>query len=112
VPFGYRYNKEKETFEENPETLEAVRLIFYIFASEDLSLQKLAGRLNQMQIPTPRGGDRWRASTLGNILRNEVYAGKLYQFKNYHVEPKSRRRPLTKNKKTATNAIQRLCRIS
>ena len=88
VPFGYRYNKEKATLEENPDTAQTLRLMFYSFANESLSLQALANKLNRLHIATPRGGDRWRASTLGIMLRNEVYVGRLYQFKKYRVEPK------------------------
>jgi len=102
VSFGFRYNKERATLEEDPEKAQIVRLIFHTFASETLSLQGLADRLNRLHIPTPRGGDRWRASTLGIMLRNEVYIGKMYQFRNYRVEPKSRRKPLTKSRKTTT----------
>jgi len=32
------------------------------------------------------------------ILRNEVYIGKMYQFRKYHIEPKFRLKPLAKNK--------------
>jgi len=102
IPFGFSYNKEKATLEENPERAQIVRLIFYAFANENLSLQSLVDRLNRLHIPTPRGGDRWRASTLGVVLRNEVYIGKMYQFRSYHIEPKSRLKPLAKSKKTST----------
>jgi site-specific DNA recombinase len=102
VPFGFNYSKEKSTLEENPETAQTLRLIFYTFANENLSLQGLVDRLNHLRIPTPRGGDRWRASTLGVMLKNEAYVGRLYQFRKYHVEPKFRRKPLTKSKKTTT----------
>jgi len=102
IPFGFCYNNEKATLDENHATAQTVRLIFYAFANENLSLQKLAERLNRLHIPTPRGGDRWRASTLGIMLRNEVYVGKLYQFRRYHIEPKSRLKLLTKSKKTTT----------
>jgi len=100
IPFGFIYNREKATLEENPETAQIAKLIFHTFAKENLSLQGLADRLNRLHIPTPRGGDRWRASTLGVMLRNEAYIGKLYQFRRYHIEPKFRRKPLTKIKKT------------
>ena len=102
VPFGFRYNKEKATLEENDKTVLTLRLIFYTFANENLSLQGLADRLNRLHVPTPRGGDRWRASTLGVILRNEVYIGKLYQFRKYRVEPKRRCKISVRNKKTST----------
>jgi len=102
TPFGFCYNKEKNTLEENPEKAKIAELIFHTFANENLSLQKLADRLNRLHIPTPRGGDRWRASTLGVMLRNEVYIGKLYQFKRYHVEPKFRLNPSPRSKKTSS----------
>ena len=101
TPFGFCYNKEKATLEEDSEKAQTIRLIFYTFANESLSLQSLAERLNQLHIPTPRGGDRWRASTLGVMLRNEAYIGKLHQFRKYHVEPRMRRQPSTRIKKTS-----------
>jgi len=94
-------NKKKATLEEDSEKTQTIRLIFYTFANESLSLQGLAERLNRLHIPTPRGGDRWRASTLGVMLRNEAYIGKLHQFRKYHVEPRMRRQPSTKIKKTS-----------
>ncbi len=103
--FGYRYNKEKSTLEENPDAAQTLRFIFYAFANEKLSLLGLAAKLNSLQVQTPRNGDRWRSSTLGVMLRNEVYIGKLHQFKQHHVVPKLRRLPATKNKKT-THAVR------
>jgi site-specific DNA recombinase len=100
VTFGFRYNKEKATLEEDPEKARIIRMIFHIFANESMSLQRLAERLNSLRIPTPRNGDRWRASTLGVMLRNEVYIGRMHQFRKYRVEPRSRRQPVTKTKKT------------
>ena len=101
IPFGFSYNKEKATLEEDPEIARIVRLIFHSYATENLSLRSLADKLNHLHIPTPKGGDRWRASTLGIMLRNEVYIGKLYQFKSSHIEPKSRLKPLARSKKTS-----------
>jgi site-specific DNA recombinase len=100
-PFGFQYNKEKATLEVDPEKARTLRLIFYTFANENLSLQRLAERLNQLNIPTPKGGDRWRASTLGIMLRNEVYVGKMHQFREYRVEPRLRCQPSTRNRKTS-----------
>ena len=102
APFGYRYNKDKATLEEDPEKAKVLRLIFYIFANESLSLQGLASRLNRLRIPTPRGGDRWRANSLSAMLRNETYVGKLHQFRRYRVEPRFRIKAQTKNRKSST----------
>ena len=35
------------------------------------------------------------------MLRNEAYIGKLHQFRKYHVEPRMRRQPSTRIKKTS-----------
>ena len=101
VPFGYRYHKEKATLEEDSEKAQTIRMIFHTFANESMSLQRLAERLSSLRIPTPRNGDRWRASTLGVMLRNEVYVGRMHQFRKYRVEPGSRRQLVTKTKKTS-----------
>jgi len=101
VTFGYKYNPETGTLKEDDETARIVRLIFYTFANEDLSLRSLADKLTRLQIPTPGGKGRWRASSLSNMLRNEAYIGKMYQFKWYHVEPKRRLKALTKRKKSS-----------
>ena len=53
IPFGLGYNKEKATLQKNLEKAQTVRLIFYAFANEDLSLQSLADRLNRLHVPTP-----------------------------------------------------------
>ena len=100
-PFGFRYNREKATLEKDPEKAETLILIFYTFANENLSLQRLADRLNRLHIPTPKGGDRWRASTLGVMLRNEVYIGRMHHFRQYRIEPRLRRQPSTRNRKTS-----------
>ncbi|MBW2610653.1 MAG: recombinase family protein, partial [Deltaproteobacteria bacterium] len=101
TPFGFKYNPDNATLEEDADTSRIVRLIFYTFANEDLSLRSLADKLNRLQMPTPKGGGRWRSSTLGFMLRNEAYIGRMYQFKKYHVEPKRRLKPLTKRKKSS-----------
>ncbi len=102
APFGYVYNKDKATLEEDPGKAKVLRLIFYIFANESLSLQGLASRLNHLHIPTPGGGDRWRANSLSAMLRNETYVGKLHQFRRYRVEPRFKIKAQTKNRKSST----------
>jgi len=102
APMGYRYDSERGTLEEVPEKAQIVRFIFFTFANEDLSLLGLANRLNRLHMPTPGGGDRWRASTLSTMLRNETYAGRLHQFRRYRIEPRSRASAITRTNKTST----------
>ncbi len=105
APFGYTYDKAKSTLVEDPEKAAIVRMIFCAYASENLSIMALASRLNSLDLPTPGGGEKWRSSTLGRMLRNETYAGKLYQFRYFQVEPKVRRKAVNKLKKSS-NAIR------
>ncbi len=102
APFGYTYDKEKSTLVEDPEHAAIIKMIFRIYATENLSIMALASRLNSFNLPTPGGGEKWRSSTLGRMLRNETYAGKLYEFRNYRVEPKIRRKAFDKHKKSST----------
>lgn len=98
---GLVYDKEMATLKECPETAKIVKLAFYLFANENVSLTGLASRFNNLHIPTPKGGDRWRASTLGAMLRNEVYVGSLHLFRKYRVEPKYKNKMWTKSRKTS-----------
>ena len=41
VAYGYRYNKEKATLEEDPEKAPIIRMIFHAFADENLSSAKI-----------------------------------------------------------------------
>jgi DNA invertase Pin-like site-specific DNA recombinase len=88
APFGYTFDKEKSTLVEDPENAAIIRMIFRDYTRENLSIMALASRLNSFNLPTPGGGKKWRSSTLGRMLRNETYAGKLYEFRNYRVNPK------------------------
>jgi site-specific DNA recombinase len=102
VPYGFRYNTEKAALEEDPEKSKMLRLIFYTYASEDISIRALAAKLNRMGIPSPKANGGWHPSTLACMLRNEAYIGRLHQFKTYHTEPKMLRKASTRNKKSST----------
>ena len=79
APFGYRYDPATSTLEISEEEAKTIRLAFYLYTHERLSLLQLADRMNRMGLVRPRGGQRWRDSHLGRILRNETYAGTLWQ---------------------------------
>lgn len=79
-PFGY--TREKLQREKgwklvpHPEQADIVKLIFSWFTdkSAHLSSTAIAHRLNEMHVPTAKGGD-WTVSTVSRILKNPVYAG-------------------------------------
>jgi site-specific DNA recombinase len=90
APFGYAYDGVRQTLIEDSEKAQVVRFIFHTFAREGLSLGALAATLNRLGVKSP-GGGRWRASTLGRMLRHEAYSGRLHQFRYCSVEPQKRK---------------------
>src|SRR3990170_4194411 len=90
APYGYVCDGAKGTLVEDPEKAQVVRFIFHTFAREGFSLGALAATLNRLGVKSP-GGGRWRASTLGRMLRHEAYSGQLHQFRYRSVEPHKRK---------------------
>lgn len=54
---------------------QVVRQIFALVAEERLSLRGVCRRLQQQQIPAPKGGSRWDQSTVRGMLKNPAYRG-------------------------------------
>src|SRR5581483_4002931 len=77
-----------------------VRFIFQSLVEERLSIRKIIERLNESDYK-PHSSTRWAKSSVGRILRNELYAGKAYYNRRQRVEPQ-REAPQTfrRNKKT------------
>jgi site-specific DNA recombinase len=63
APFGYRYVKKTDTsaaFYEVMETeAKVVRMVFEIYTQQGLSINAIAGLLNERQIATRTGKGRW-----------------------------------------------------
>jgi site-specific DNA recombinase len=77
-PYGYRWRDEtKGQLDEDPTTAPVVRRMFAAIAS-GMSLNRLAGSLQQDGIPTPTGRGIWHASTLSSILHHPAYQGDAY----------------------------------
>jgi len=86
-PYGYKRVKLKKqkgfTLEPTPEEAKVVKLIFKLYTVgelneggtyERLGVSLIAKKLNNMKIPTRKGGD-WTTSTIRGILSNPVYIG-------------------------------------
>lgn len=84
TPFGYSWDKEKGEFSvvENEATI--VRLIYDMYRSVKSSL-KVAQTLNEKGI-SQRSGKPWNPVTVGIVLKNPFYCGKLRY--NYRDEKK------------------------
>ncbi len=81
APFGHRFDPKTSTLVVYEEEAKVVRLAFHLYTQERLSLVQLADRMNRLGLPRPRAGQRWRSGTLGRMLRNETYAGTLWQHR-------------------------------
>jgi site-specific DNA recombinase len=71
---GVRYINEEEA--------EWVRRIFKWYAEEELSLTKVANRLNSLGVINPSGTNRWARTTIYGILKQPAYIGQDLQVPN------------------------------
>lgn len=77
-PYGYDKwinERDQKTLVPNNDA-PIVQMMFYWSAFENKSYYRIAKDLTAMGIKAPRG-DEWSKSTVGEILRNEVYLGKI-----------------------------------
>ena len=84
IPFGYSYDKETKDFSVNEDEAKVVRLIYEMYRSERSSL-KVAKTLNEKAM-MQRSGKPWNPVTVGIVLKNPFYCGKLRY--NYRDEKK------------------------
>ena len=79
APYGYDKVKVKGdkgyTLKRNRES-NTVKIIYDLYAYEDLSLHEISKRLNQMGLK-PRKNDEWTMASIKDILANPVYIGKV-----------------------------------
>jgi len=88
VLYGYGYDKEHGINVANS-SLDTIRKVGIWIVEEGVFLNEVCRRLMAMNIPAPKGGDRWSRGTIGRIMRNPVYAGKSYACK---TETKGKKR--------------------
>jgi site-specific DNA recombinase len=98
APYGYRYVKKSDTAAAYYDIVEAeaevVRLMFESYIRQGLSINAIARRLNEREIPTRTGTTRWERSTVWGMLRNPAYSGHAC-FGKTEVRPRQRiTRPL------------------
>jgi len=102
--YGYDYLPGKGVGEGiryvNKEQAKWVTEIFRWFVEERLSINGITRRLRSFDVPTPAGSAFWLRQSVYRILTNCAYIGKTYAFTKDYVEPKRRRNPNTRRKKT------------
>lgn len=77
APFGYRHVKETDELEIYEPEARWVRTMFEWVETERIGIHLVAKRLNELGVPTRRGGDKWYRSTIRDMLMNTTYAGKM-----------------------------------
>jgi site-specific DNA recombinase len=80
--FGYDYIRKTPTSRPqmiiNQREAEIIRNVFETYASEQIGLDRIAKRLEDMGAITKTGKKLWRRSFLKTVLRNETYLGVKY----------------------------------
>jgi len=94
APYGYRYVRKTDDRVAYYEVIEAeaevVRKIFDLYTQGTLSIGAVTRRLNELEVPTKKGAQRWERSVVWVILRNPAYRGMACFGKTQQV-PRQRR---------------------
>jgi len=97
VPYGYRRvartaDRLAHLVVYEPEAA-VVRRIFDDYVAGGHSMRHITRRLNEDRVAAPSGKSVWGTSTIGRLLRNEAYVGRLYWNKTESVpDPRPGRR--------------------
>jgi len=84
-PYGFFRDEETKKLDIVPEEAKIVRKMYRWLVNDHLSLHEIERRMNAMGIPSPKYAritkrvtqNYWYARTIGRILTNEVYFGRL-----------------------------------
>lgn len=108
APYGYHYRAGSglkgaaADLSTVPEQARVVRQMFD-WVLEGLSMQKIADRLDEAGVPTPKGGKKWNICSICRMLHNETYAGVWSYGKAEPCEPGFRRSYALYRRKTKTS---------
>ena len=80
APFGYRLDPDRPRLASavrvDPGEAALVAQLFDWYLEPQGTVYRLARRLTDLGVPTPRGGLRWNTASVRGILRNPSYAGR------------------------------------
>jgi len=80
APFGYRLDPDRprraDAVRVDPGEAALVAQLFDWYLEPRGTVYRLARRLTELGVPTPRGGPRWNTASVRGILRNPSYAGR------------------------------------
>lgn len=81
-----------------PEEAEIVHMIFEDYLS-GMGRLAIANKLNDLHVPTVRGGKEWREGAIYLILRNEKYTGDMILQKTYSEDFRTKKRIINNGEK-------------
>lgn len=86
-PFGYQieYDGRIRTLIPHPEQAPIVKMIFDLYINHGMGGGKISNKLNELGYKTYMGKN-WSSSLVLNVIRNEVYAGKI-QWRKKEYKP-------------------------
>ena len=91
APYGYRFIRKSSSapahWEFNPEEGEIVRHIFDWYVNQRMTGTAIAKRLQKEGYPTRSIYNKWWATVVFAILKNETYTGTAYMFKTKATKP-------------------------
>src|SRR5215471_5426218 len=95
APFGYRLDPERprraDAVRVDPGEAALVAQLFDWYLEPQATIYRLARRLTDLGVATPRGGPRWNVASVRGILRNPSYAGRALSSRT-QVAPARRRK--------------------
>src|SRR5881392_2475617 len=95
APFGYRLDPERprraDAVRTEPGEAALVAQLFDWYLEPQATVYRLARRLTDLGVPTPRGGPRWNTASVRGILRNPAYTGRALSNRT-RVVPARRRK--------------------
>ena len=98
APYGYRFRYELQGGQKTPVALEPDPTTYPVAdriwqrALSGQALRGIARELTDSGIPTPRAAGAWTHTTLGQILKNPIYAGRYYALRFESTEPQQRQK--------------------
>lgn len=101
APYGYILDPERprdpSRVQIDPVKANIVRQIFAWYTDPEIpvSLHWVVKKLNEQQIPTPRGGKRWNPSTVRGILHSSTYIGIAYSGRTRPIPARRRKSALS-----------------
>jgi len=82
--YGYYYSPDSGKVTVNDAEAQIVLNIFKWFVYEDIGMNGVAKRLNEIGVPTRKGKGKWHRNVIRQILRNPVYIG-FWKYKEFSI---------------------------